>query len=132
MIKDSNLNKKSFRILVVDDNIDAAETLSALLEMQGYYVQVAHDGIEALNDAVAFKPQVIFLDIAMPDMNGYETADALRRMPGFEDITIIALTGWDAESDRVKSGGTKFNHLLTKPVQVEKINELLSSLNFPK
>ena len=130
MTKEFQHNKTPLRILVVDDNIDAAETLSMLLELNGHNAHTAHDGLEAIKLAVAFKPQVIFLDIAMPDMNGYETAEAIRKTSGLENVIIVALTGWDAESERIRSGETKFNYLLTKPVQIDQINSLLSTLNF--
>ncbi|RYY01777.1 MAG: response regulator [Gammaproteobacteria bacterium] len=130
MAQDSHHNKTPLRILVVDDNIDAAETLSMLLELNGHNAHTAHDGLEAIKLAVAFKPQVIFLDIAMPDMNGYETAEAIRKTYGLENVIIVALTGWDAESERIRSGETRFNYLLTKPVQIDQINSLLATLNF--
>lgn len=134
-INGDNLNNKShtainpLRLLVVDDNLDAAESLSRLLELNGHIVEIAHDGFEAIKLSKAFKPQYVFLDIAMPDMNGYETADALKKIPGLENINIIALTGWDAESEQIKSSETRFNHHLTKPVRIDQINRLLALEN---
>ncbi|VXC27325.1 PAS domain-containing protein [Massilia sp. 9I] len=116
------------RILVVDDNIDAATTLSMLLEACGYTTLVAHDGIEALAVARAFRPQVAFLDIGMPGMDGYDTARAMRQLDGLRDLVLVALTGWGAESDRRKSNEAGFNHHLTKPVQLDVVQELLAGL----
>ncbi|WP_313028787.1 PAS domain-containing hybrid sensor histidine kinase/response regulator [Massilia alkalitolerans] len=116
------------RILVVDDNVDAATTLSMILEACGYTTQVAHGGIEALAAAQAFRPQVAFLDIGMPGMDGYETARAMRGLEGLEDVTLVALTGWGAESDRRKSNEAGFDQHLTKPVQLDVVQDLLAKL----
>ncbi|WP_292044185.1 PAS domain-containing protein [Massilia sp. UBA6681] len=116
------------RILVVDDNVDAAMTLSMILEACGYVTQVAHGGIEALAAAQAFRPQVAFLDIGMPGMDGYETARAMRRLEGLEDVRLVALTGWGAESDRRKSNEAGFDQHLTKPVQLDVVQDLLARL----
>ena len=116
------------RILVVDDNVDAAMTLSMILEACGYVTQVAHGGREALATAQAFRPQVAFLDIGMPGMDGYDTARAMRKLDGLEDITLVALTGWGAESDRRKSNEAGFDRHLTKPVQLDVVQELLAQL----
>jgi CheY-like chemotaxis protein len=121
--------KTSLRLMVVDDNVDAAESLSALLEMEGHNLQTAHDGFEAIRFAAGFKPQVAFLDIAMPGMNGYETAEELRRLPGLENIIIVALTGWHAEAERIRSTETGFNYHFNKPAQIDQIMSLLSGLN---
>ena len=116
------------RILVVDDNVDAATTLAMILEACGHTARVAHDGMEALAAAQAFRPQVAFLDIGMPGMDGYETARAMRKLPALESMCLVALTGWGAESDRRKSGEAGFNHHLTKPVQLDVVQDLLAKL----
>jgi CheY-like chemotaxis protein len=116
------------KVLVVDDNVDAAVTLSMILEMSGYTAKVAHDGYEALAVAQAFAPRVAFLDIGMPGMSGYETARAIRATPGLEDIVLVALTGWGAESDRQRSNEAGFDHHLTKPVQLDVVEALLAGL----
>jgi PAS domain S-box-containing protein len=116
------------RILVVDDNIDAATTLAMILEACGYVTQVAHDGAQAVEAARGFRPQVAFLDIGMPGMDGYDTARAMRRIPGLEDIALVALTGWGAESDRRKSNEAGFDQHLTKPVQLDVVQDLLAKL----
>ena len=116
------------KVLVVDDNVDAAVTLSMILEMSGYTAKVAHDGYEALAVAQTFGPRVAFLDIGMPGMSGYETARAIRATPGLEDIVLVALTGWGAESDRQRSNEAGFDHHLTKPVQLDVVEALLAGL----
>ena len=116
------------RILVVDDNVDAALTLSMILEAGGHVTRVAHDGIAALGAAKEFLPQVAFLDIGMPGLNGYETASAMRRTPGLEGVTLVALTGWGTDSDRLRSSDAGFDHHLTKPAQLRSVQDLLASL----
>jgi PAS domain S-box-containing protein len=116
------------RILVVDDNVDAATTLSMILEACGYQTRVAHDGMGALEAAQDFRPQVAFLDIGMPVMDGYDTARAMRRLRGLDTMTLVALTGWGAESDRRRSDEAGFNHHLTKPVELAVVQDLLAKL----
>ena len=119
---------EGMKILVVDDNIDAAVTLSMILEACGYMAQVAHDGAAAVELARSVRPQVAFLDIGMPGMDGYDTARAMRQLAGQEGMTLIALTGWGADSDRQKSNEAGFDHHLTKPVQLAVVQELLGKL----
>jgi PAS domain S-box-containing protein len=116
------------RILVVDDNVDAATTLSMILEACGYQTRVAHDGMGALEAAQDFRPQVAFLDIGMPVMDGYDTARAMRRLRGLDTMTLVALTGWGAESDRRRSDEAGFYHHLTKPVELAVVQDLLAKL----
>ncbi len=116
------------RVLVVDDNVDAALTLSMILEASGHITRVAHDGIAALAVAREFLPQVAFLDIGMPGLNGYETASAMRRTEGLEHTVLVALTGWGTESDRQRSSEAGFDHHLTKPAQLKAVQDLLAGL----
>jgi PAS domain S-box-containing protein len=109
------------RVLVVDDNIDAAETLGALLEFSGHQVQVAHTGAQALDMAAAQVPQVVFMDIGLPDISGYEAALALRGMQGMANTRIIALTGWGTPSDKERSSAAGFDQHLTKPVDFTQV-----------
>ena len=119
---------EGMKILVVDDNVDAAVTLSMILEACGYSARVAHDGARAVELAAAFRPQVAFLDIGMPGMDGYDTARAMRQVAGLENLTLVALTSWGADSDRQKSSAAGFDHHLTKPVQLDVVQELLARL----
>jgi PAS domain S-box-containing protein len=114
------------RVLVVDDNVDAAATLSMVLEMNGHATRIAHDGQAGLAAARAFAPQVVFLDIGMPGMNGYETARAMRALPELAGVVLVALTGWGADSDRSQSSEAGFDHHLTKPVQLEAVEAILA------
>jgi PAS domain S-box-containing protein len=118
----------SLRVLVVDDNVDAALTLSMILEASGHTTRVAHDGIAALAVAREFLPQVAFLDIGMPGLNGYETASAMRRTRGLENTALVALTGWGTQSDRMRSSDAGFDHHLTKPAQLKAVQDLLAGL----
>ncbi|WP_071325041.1 hybrid sensor histidine kinase/response regulator [Janthinobacterium sp. 1_2014MBL_MicDiv] len=123
---------RHFRVLVVDDNVDAADTLAAVLDMMGHATQVAHDGAQALAMAPHFLPDVIFLDIGLPGMNGYEVARALRQTPAGAAAVLVALTGWGAENDRSQSSAAGFDHHLTKPANLLAIGELLATLSTPK
>ena len=116
------------KVLVVDDNVDAALTLSMILEASGHVTRVAHDGYGALEAAREFRPRVAFLDIGMPGMSGYDTARAIRAMEELDGVVLVALTGWGAESDRQRSSEAGFDHHLTKPVQLAVVEELLARL----
>ncbi len=115
----------ALRILVVDDNVDAAETLQALLEMSGHLVTAVHDGAAALAQAAATAPDIVFLDIGLPDMTGYDAAAALRRIDGMTGLTLVALTGWGAEQDRLRSSEAGFDHHLTKPADFAIVEGLI-------
>jgi len=114
------------RILVVDDNRDAAETLMMALELYGLETAVAHDAAGALALAAAFRPQAALLDIGLPDMNGYELAGRLRRMPGLDaGLLLIAATGWGQDKDRQRAFAAGFDHHLTKPIDFDNLRSLL-------
>jgi len=117
------------RVMVVDDNVDAAQTLCTILELKGHTVAVAFNGLQAIQVAKQLGPQIAFLDIGMPGMNGYETAEALRKLPGLAHIVLIALTGWGAENDRERTRAAGFDHHLTKPAEMTTLDTLLSKLN---
>ncbi len=116
------------RILVVDDNIDGAESLAMLLTIQGHDVRTAHSGPAGLDAAREFGPDVLFLDIGLPGMNGYEVAQRLRENPAHRGLVIVALTGWGSEEDRRRSRETGFDDHLTKPVEAERVAEILAKL----
>jgi PAS domain S-box-containing protein len=115
------------RILVADDNVDAADSLALILEMAGHDVRVAHDGRAALSVAQSFRPDTVLLDIGMPRMNGYEVARALRKEPWGSHITLIALTGWGQEGDRLKAMDAGFDRHLTKPVDPDTLELLIGT-----
>ena len=116
------------RILVVDDNTDAAESLAALLSINGHETRLAHDGFQAVEEARAFKPDVVFLDIGMPALDGHETARRIRQEPWGKDMVLVALTGWGQSEDRRRSQEAGFNHHLVKPADPSVVAKLISSL----
>jgi CheY-like chemotaxis protein len=116
------------RILVVDDNTDAAESLAALLAINGHETRLAHDGWQAMAEAKAFRPDVMFLDIGMPALDGHETARRIRQEPWGKDIVLVALTGWGQSEDRRRSKEAGFNHHLVKPADPNVVAKLISSL----
>ncbi len=116
------------RILVVDDNVDAAESLSMMLRLSGHEVRAAHGGPSAIDQAATFRPDAVLLDIGMPGMNGYETGRRLRELPGLDKAVLIALTGWGQEEDRQRSKEAGFHAHLVKPVDPGALEGLLASL----
>jgi PAS domain S-box-containing protein len=116
------------RILVVDDNTDAAESLAALLALGGHDTRMANDGHEALQQAERFNPEVVFLDIGMPTLDGHETAKIIRQQPWGKAMVLVALTGWGQSEDRRRSKDAGFNHHLVKPADPAVVEKLLSSL----
>ena len=122
---------RCLRLLLVDDNTDASETLGALLEIAGHTIRLASNGYQAIELAAQFQPDVIFLDIGMPGMSGYEVARVLRTTPGLGYVVLVALTGWGAENDRALSKEAGFDNHLTKPASLATIKHLLSSLTAP-
>lgn len=121
----SLVQDKKLRVLVVDDNNDAAHSLAALLKISGHTVRIANDGRHAFQLAEDFRPDVAFLDIGLPGMNGYELAAALRKTPGLQEIMLIALTGWGAKADLVHAHTAGFDHHLTKPANLDAVDRLL-------
>ncbi len=119
---------RSLRILVADDNVDAAESMAGLLEMSGHTTRLAHDGFQAVRAAVEFRPHVAFLDIGMPGKNGYEVAQSLRQEPELGAVLLVALTGWGSEDDRALSRQAGFDRHLTKPAELEAIERMLDEV----
>ncbi|TCF96454.1 hypothetical protein BZM26_37560 [Paraburkholderia strydomiana] len=117
------------RVLVVDDNIDAAETLSSILEMWGHEPTVARSAMEALDQLTSVRPQAALLDIGLPGMNGYELARAIRKMPQIESIFLVAVTGYGDASARAESMEAGFDQHMTKPVDIGELQSLLAALS---
>jgi PAS domain S-box-containing protein len=115
------------RILIADDNQDAADSLSMLLELAGHEVRVAHFGRAALSLAQVFRPDVGLLDIGLPDLSGHEVAQSLRREPWAAGIRLFAVTGWGSENDRQRALEAGFDHHLTKPIDPQELEELIAS-----
>jgi PAS domain S-box-containing protein len=116
------------RVLVVDDNVDAADSLAMLLRLGGHEVQVAHGGPAALEMVNDYRPEIAFLDIGMPGMDGYEVARRLREQPGLEGAVLVALTGWGQDEDKRRSNEAGFNQHLVKPVDPATLEKLLAEV----
>jgi two-component system, chemotaxis family, CheB/CheR fusion protein len=117
------------RILVVDDNRDAAESLAQLFQLSGHETHLAHDGLEAVEAAAIFRPDFVLLDIGLPKLNGYDAARRMRAMEWGKDMVMVALTGWGQDEDRQKSAGAGFDAHLVKPVDPETLMKLLADLS---
>jgi CheY-like chemotaxis protein len=113
------------RILIVDDNVDAAESLGTMLAYSGHDVRVAHGGVEALSAARDFSPNVMILDLGMPEMDGYAVARAVRSDPRFASTRLIALSGYGQPDDRRRTADVGFDEHLVKPVEHDVLNAAL-------
>lgn len=120
------------RILVVDDNRDSAQTLSMMLDLMGHQTAMAFDGQEAIDSVANDPPELIFLDIGLPRLNGYEVCRRIRELPGGNEIVIVALTGWGQEDDRRRSTDAGFDFHLVKPIDLATMEELLANLKLTK
>jgi CheY-like chemotaxis protein len=109
----------------VDDNVDAAESLAMLLRLGGHEVRVAYDGPTALQLAEEEPPEVAFLDIGMPVMNGYELARQFRERPALRNVVLVALTGWGQDGDRRRTKEAGFDGHEVKPVSLEALDKIL-------
>jgi CheY-like chemotaxis protein len=116
------------RILVVDDNTDAADTLAMLLELGGHQTRIAHSGPAALDAAFEFRPQVVFLDIGLPGLSGYEVARRLRVDAMLPQPLLVALTGWGSDEDRRQAHAAGFDRHLVKPIDASKIAAVLAAV----
>ena len=123
------IEPKKMRILIADDNIDAAEILSLLLQVSGHDTEIAHNGHAAINMVRTHRPDIAFLDIGMPGMNGYEVAKAIRAMADLADVMLVALTGWGSEQDRKLSKQAGFDRHFIKPVDMKTIEKLLAEVS---
>jgi two-component system CheB/CheR fusion protein len=125
----------AMRILVVDDNVDGLESSAALLQMDGHDVRTARDGPGALRCAEEFRPEVVLLDIGLPEMDGYEVARRLRSMPGQQDTLLIAHSGYGEEEHLQRAAQAGFDHHLVKPADLSQLNALIAlcrERRFPK
>lgn len=119
------------RILVVDDNRDSADSLALLLTLQGNEVRTAYDGIEAVEAAAVFEPDIVLSDIGMPRLNGYEAAQKMREQCRGRRMVLIAMTGWGQEEDKRHANEAGYDFHLVKPVDLAALEGLLSSLDLP-
>ena len=118
---------KSLKVLVVDDNVDAARSLAVLLEMCGHQVTLAYDGPSATQAALAYQPDVVLLDIGLPGLDGYQVAQWIRQQDSLKDVLLVAVTGYGQDSDRQHSKDVGFDHHLVKPVDFDEVERLLAS-----
>ncbi|MEP7341324.1 MAG: PAS domain S-box protein [Acidobacteriota bacterium] len=116
------------RFLVVDDNRDSADSMAMWLKITGNQTHTAYDGLEAMEAAATFRPEVVLLDIGLPKLNGYEVARKIRQQPWGKSMVLVALTGWGQEEDRRKSSEAGFNGHLVKPVDLDNLMKLLAEI----
>jgi CheY-like chemotaxis protein/two-component sensor histidine kinase len=115
-------------ILVVDDFRDCADSMAMMLRMMGHETRTAYDGLEAVQTAAAFQPNIVLLDIGLPKLNGYDVARHIREQPWGGNVALIALTGWGQEEDKRRALEAGFDHHLTKPVEAAPLEKLLAGL----
>jgi CheY-like chemotaxis protein len=115
------------RFLIVDDNVDSAVSLEILLQRVGHDTQIAHDGLEAVEAAGKFRPDVVLLDIGLPRLNGYDACRRIREQPWGRSMVLVAVTGWGRDEDRQTSEAAGFDHHIVKPVDYRALLELLGS-----
>jgi DNA-binding response OmpR family regulator len=116
-------------VLIVDDNVDAAETLALLLEELGYTTSVVLEAPKAVEAALAFAPDVVFLDLGMPHLNGFDLARHLREQSALKNVYLAALSGWGTEEDRTRSRDAGIDHHLTKPVMLNEVTGMLAKVS---
>jgi CheY-like chemotaxis protein len=114
------------RILVVDDNKVAAHALSTFLNLQGHEVRIAHNGLQAVDEAGSFRPQVVLCDIGLPGLNGYEVAEKLKSDPALEETYVIATSGYGEEANRARASKAGFDRYLVKPLNLPQLHDMLA------
>ncbi|MBI2771526.1 MAG: response regulator [Burkholderiales bacterium] len=124
MTEQSQASPGARRILVVDDNVDAATVLAELLQIFGHETTVAHNGENAVALTSTFRPDVVLLDIGLPDISGYEAARRIRKLEGISQPQLIALTGWSQDSDKEAAAQAGFDKHWTKPVGPDQLQQL--------
>jgi CheY-like chemotaxis protein/anti-sigma regulatory factor (Ser/Thr protein kinase) len=123
---DSAATPLAKRILIVDDNVDGAKSMAIFTELLGHTVEVAYNGSEALEKFSTFRPDIVFLDIGLPGMSGFEVAQAIRQLPQAINTKLIALTGWGSEDTKRSARSVGFDEHLTKPVELTDIEAMLT------
>jgi two-component system, OmpR family, response regulator len=118
--------KVGSRVLVTDDDVDGAETLAIVLRMAGHDVRIAHDGPTTVKMAADFRPDVVFLDVGMPGMDGFETVRQLRQNVGLATAVMVALTGYGREEDRQRAKDAGFDHFLVKPTPPKVLTDIVA------
>jgi CheY-like chemotaxis protein len=116
------------RILIVDDNRDSADSLATLLQFEGHHVQAVYSAKEGLDQAAIFEPEVLLLDIGLPEMNGYEVARRLRGIPALKKSRLIAISGYGQPEDRMRTQAAGFDDHLVKPITLAHLTQTLAAL----
>jgi PAS domain S-box-containing protein len=119
------------RILIVDDNVDAANSLALLLSTRGYATRTAYDGTSALAEAAAFQPEVLVLDLGLPDIDGTDVCRNIRSEPWGKDVFVVALSGWGQERDKRRTAEAGFDAHLTKPAELDDLITLMANRTVP-
>jgi CheY-like chemotaxis protein len=122
---------RKYRILVVDDNPDIVDTLGAILVLLGHAVETAHDGEQALAAMAVSTPDLVIMDVGMPGMSGYEVCQKAAAEPWRDRMTLVAMTGWGRDEDRQRAMDAGFDLHVVKPIDLERLRELLDSLQPP-
>lgn len=117
--------KSGRKVLIADDNDDAAESLAMLLRLNGHEVRTAHDGDDALTLAQVFRPEVVVLDLGMPEMDSYKTGRLIRQEPWGTAVTLVAPTGWGQDRDKRRTAEAGFDHHLLKPVDLQQLENVI-------
>lgn len=122
-------NDSTLRILVVDDNRDAALSLGIMLTVMGYTTRTVHDGEAAVTAAETFRPHVVLLDIGLPKLNGYEVARQIRQQEWGASMHLVGVSGWGQDEDRDRAAGVGMNQYLVKPIESQVLEALLIDLD---
>jgi len=120
--------KMPLRLVVADDNVDTAHSLSLLLEALGHEAKIAHNGVQALGLAHEFQPDAMIIDIGMPGLDGHDLARRIRAEPWGKELLLIAASGWGQDEDKERSREAGFNLHLVKPVELETLEALLATI----
>ena len=118
----------SHRILIADDNADSAESMGMLLRLMGNDVRIANDGLEAVEQAAEFQPDIVLMDIGMPRLDGYEAARRIRNQAWSRDTLLVAVTGWGPSDDNEEAAAAGFDHHFTKPLDPAELRRLVSGV----
>jgi CheY-like chemotaxis protein len=119
---------RRLRILVVDDSIETAQGLAMLLQASNHDARTAHDGASAVKTALDYRPDVVFLDIGLPEMDGYAVAQRIRREPALQGAVLVAMTGYGHEAHRQRSRDAGFDHHLAKPADFDDVERILAAV----
>jgi PAS domain S-box-containing protein len=121
-----------FRVLVVDDNRDSADSVTAIIRLLGYHCECVYNGDAALAVAAQRAPQMVLLDLAMPGIDGYQTLERLRALPGARNVFAVAMTGYGSNEDRQRTSSAGFDAHLTKPVELNSLVGLINQARQPR